>query len=147
MRTLIAIVAMLFMATAFIAPSAQACISCSYTPEVAKSPSPSAKPKAKKQQVQRKAPSRKKIVKQRRPAPKKVDTAKSAPADTQPEETTETTETAPEATDSEDSVSTAGLDGAEAAPSEEIPQGDGSGALDCKKFSPTIGTTVSVPCE
>lgn len=132
MRRLIALTALLFV-TATLAPApARACISCDYTPPVATTPSPHAKAKAKKQIVtkQRKAPAaRKQIVRRPRPAP--VENA-----------------TAPEPTGKEStSVSTAKLNGDEDAPADEAPHNDTAGKIGCKKFSPTAGTTVPVPCE
>lgn len=154
-RTLFSLAA-LVLAVFISAPSpASACISCNYTPEVAKTPSASAKPKPKKQ-VQRSAPApRKKVVKRSRPVPKSTDTAKATPpADTTPTDANpaeeQTAKPAEEpAAEGSDAVSTATLDGTGSAqPPEEIPQGDSSGAaMDCKRFSPTAGTTVPVPCD
>lgn len=135
MRTLIALTALLFFATTLAPGPARACISCSYTPEVVTTPSPHAKAKPKKrvEKSQRHAPAaKKKIV--RRPKPAPVESAKSAPAEPQTEAESP-------------SVSTAKLNGDEAGPDEETAEGHSSSGIGCKKFSPTAGTTVSVPCE
>lgn len=140
-RTRLAIASGLLAATALFASGAHACISCEYVPEVAKSPSkatPKASPKAYKAE-KRARPAKKQFAKPQ-PSPSKpdkvdkVDTAtKTVPVETQ--------------TGGEGSgVSTAALGEGEAEvkPGEETTSG---GDVGCKKFSPTAGTTIPVPCE
>lgn len=127
MRPLTALKLLLVAAASAVAGPAGACVSCSYTPEVVTTPAPGAKAKPKKQ-VQRKAPAAKKqAVKPQRPARK---TVKAAPAETG-------------AGESKEAVSTSELVQSDA---DDASSGT-TAAKDCKRFVPTAGTTVTVPCE
>lgn len=117
---------------------AQACISCEYTPEVAKTPlKASPKGRVSKAAKNRASPAKKRIAKpQPASAPeKKVDTAtKTVPVETQTEA---------EGSD----VSTAALGQGDAKPTGETTESGSGTEVGCKKFSPTAGKTIPVPCE
>jgi hypothetical protein len=149
-RTLPALAAALFAATTFLAPAAQACISCNYTPEVVNTPvySHGAKVYAKKRVYtaakKQAAPAKRQVVEIERKA-RKVETAKADPI-----------EAAPVALDVESensTISTASVEKAETVAAAEPPAkepktiGKAAGNVGCKKFFPTVGMTLTVPCE
>ncbi len=139
-RTILSIAIALAAVTALFASAAEACISCSYVPEVVNTPSPSygAKTYQKKRvhiaSKQRQARPAKTRVARNEPAARKaektVETAASAPVETQPE-----TASRP--------ITTASLD--EGTPPAEEPKAQAN--VGCKKFFPAVGMTVTVPCE
>jgi hypothetical protein len=144
----------IFLAVAmFFGSTAEACISCNYTPEVVNTPVPGqAKRPAKSRAAVGKAqPTQKRVVKTRPPAepadtPKEAEAPKAAETPTETAKET-TTETAPVESQDDTAASgsaTAALNGHEAARTEEPPP---PGAVGCKKFSAAIGATITVPCE
>lgn len=166
-RTLLAIATATFLIAVALAPAAEACISCAYTPEVVNTPHPGAKQK-KRSAGKPDRPAKKRIVKQPAP-PKPVDTAKqTAPAKEvetakQPEagkntetaktedankDGVETAVTTPQAVDAQpppvSGSATAALAEQEAA---RAKRGEPEPEVGCKKFSATAGTTVTVPCD
>jgi len=140
-RTVLILAAAFFAAATFLAPAAQACISCSYVPEVVHTPVKSRPLEKKRIAVSKKsapAATPKRLAKAA-PAPKKsapapVVTAEAAPAKTDAKADT--------AEPTVDEIKTASLDD----PHSESNAGGESG-LSCRKFIPTVGVTVSVPCE
>ncbi|MDQ8700534.1 hypothetical protein [Hyphomicrobium sp. LHD-15] len=141
-RTILASALALISATTFFASAAEACISCNYVPEVVNTPSPHDAKRFQKKRVivaqpQRAAPSKQRIAKSA-PAAKKVETAKAAEP--------KSIETAKADIPSESkTISTAALleDGDRPAQeTQEVAQDVG-----CKKFFPTIGQTLTVPCQ
>jgi hypothetical protein len=129
-------------ATTFLASSAEACISCNYVPEVVNTPSPydtkrfQKKREAAAQPQRATAPAKQRIAET---APKKVEAAKKTEA-AKPIETAEATPLETEGR----SVSTASLIENRGRPAEETKVAQDVG---CKKFFPTIGQTLTVPCE
>jgi hypothetical protein len=142
-RTLLAIAAALFAATTFLAPAAEACISCEYTPEVVNTPvySHGAKRYAKKRvytAAKKKARPAKKQIVETRAKVKKVETAKAA------------IEAAPievEAESENSTISTASVDESEIVEAKPVEAPKVSKNVGCKKFFPTVGMTLTVPCE
>ena len=169
-RTILAIVTALLAVTAVFASAAEACISCEHVPVVVRGFQTSNSAKSytrkrvyrsakkrkartakkrivrrktitKKRIVKRKAPAKKRIVKRKATA-KKVETAKTAPLKSEMENQNST-------------ISTASLDNsyfncktlsvgcvvAKARPSEKTKN------LGCKKFLPSVGMTLTVPCK
>lgn len=150
-RTLLAVAACLLVFLCLHAPAAQACVSCEYTPEVVHSPVKGAAGKTFKRErtyrkaaEQRKARPTKKQVVRKSPAP----AAKPDEAAAQTEETATKTENSTKTVDGQDELaaSTAALDAKDSAASEPAAS-DASKEVGCKRFSPTAGTTVTVPCE
>ncbi|WP_439541852.1 hypothetical protein [Hyphomicrobium sp.] len=158
-RSVPAIAIALISGAFFLAPAAEACISCNYVPEVVNtpvSPSPRAKPsrvaKPKRAPVKEYVarPPQKRVAK-RPPAEKDVkeaktpDTTNEAATETQPD--TDAGKTTPierqADTDAATDTSTAALTDPDAPAAE--PKADE--ARTCKKFSATVGTVVTVPCE
>lgn len=148
-RSILAIVSALFAATAFFASAAQACISCSYVPPVVNTPvyshgggyhhSKTRTYRAAKAHRARKA---KRHIVESAPKAKKVQAAKIA-SDTKPATTTAVKENS--------SISIAKTD---VAPSDtDAPETTGSTDADteakvsCKKFFPSVGMTLTVPCD
>ncbi|SDO07291.1 hypothetical protein SAMN04488061_0184 [Filomicrobium insigne] len=137
-RTILAIATSLLGISMLFASAAQACISCSYVPEVVNTPSPY-QPKAYKQKrADNKSVERRKARPQKRtvtakPSPEKVDTAKSEPAQTETNTAETKTSTAPANAPNEDN-------GTQTAASGET-------SVNCKRFSATAGVTITVPCE
>jgi hypothetical protein len=170
-RTLTTFAAAAFAATAFIAPQAQACISCEYVPPVVNTPVHSwgggggsyhAKSYSSghtyTETRRRKRHIEKEVVEKKKRAPRKVETAKAPVKVEKPVETAkaEPVETKPEIkVESENSsLSTASLKKteektAEASDTDTKPANASkvSTNVGCKKFFPTVGMTLSVPCE
>lgn len=158
-RSVLAIAIAIFTGAMLFASAAEACISCNYVPEVVNtpvSPSPKAKPnrvaKPKRAPVKEYVgrPAQKRVAK-RPPAAKDVKEAKTPDA---------TTETAPEAQPEADAGKTtpverqadtdAAIDTSTAAladPDASTAQPKANEPHTCKKFSATVGTVVTVPCE
>jgi hypothetical protein len=141
-RNILAIATALLAAPAFFASAAQACISCNYTPEVVKghltSDAPAHYARERAYTVERVARPAKRIVKSE-PVAKTVDTA-------------ETVETAPVkkiAKNENSSISLASTEAAAPAKAAVVENTKEAAAkpVDCKKFFPSVGITLSVPCE
>ena len=138
-RTIPAIATSLLGISMLFASAAQACISCNYVPEVVNTPSPHQPNAHKKTRTYNKAVERRKERPQKRnvvkakPTLKKVDTAKSEPAKTESNKAGTETSTASVKAPNEDN-------GTQTAAS-------GDTSVNCKRFSPTAGVTITVPCE
>jgi hypothetical protein len=167
-RNYIAIATALIAAPALFASAAEACISCEYVPEVVRSSSTlphtghyySADAYSKKE---RSEPSRR-VVKIA-PIVKKIDTAersepkadkkiaKAAPAETAKVAKVESTETKAEPKVAQTENSSISLASTEAAAPEKAPVVEkntkeaAAKPTDCKKFFPSVGMPVTVPCE
>lgn len=142
-RTISAIATVLLAATGFFASNAEACISCDYVPEVSKSP---AKPPVAQQKKERAY----KAVKERPARAPKKQIAKPKPAPDKPATVDTATKTVPVETQTGaegSGVSTAALGEGEEKVAEEPNANGTNGEVGCKKFSPTAGTTINVPCE
>lgn len=143
-RTISAIVTALLAVTVFSASNAEACVSCNYVPEVvntdpkASAATPRKKGRVNKAVKQPAARQPKKQIAKPRPAPDKSDTVDTA-TKTVPVETQTGTEGS--------GVSTAALGEGEEKPADEANANGTNGEIGCKKFSPTAGTTINVPCE
>lgn len=152
-RTLIAVATALLAATGLFASAAEACISCEYVPPVAHSPSPAKPFQAKRYEKKRvmiagetraARSAKKRIAKApavaaEPPAAKEPEVAKAAPAEQPPA-------AAPAETENQ-RISTASLLDAGPAPAEEEPKAESGAEVGCKKFFPTVGKTMTVPCE
>lgn len=143
-RTSLAIAAALFAATTFLSSGANACISCNYVPEVVNTPvySHGAKSYSKKrvyQAAKKKARPAKRQVVETETKARKVETAKVVEP--------EVVETEVETENS--TISTASVDKGEAGEPKAAasPEPKVSKAVGCKKFFPTVGMTLTVPCE
>ncbi len=142
-RPVLALAAVFFGMAAVFSSAAQACVSCEYVPEVAKKANEKPSPKRAERKrtpavaKERAARPQKRIVKT--PAPAKEDTpaqeeaSKTVPADNPPESETS-------------DASTAALADHDQAPAAEAPPKP-EGARECKRFSATAGTTITVPCD
>jgi hypothetical protein len=149
-RTILAIATAFLAVMTVFASAAEACISCEHVPVVVRgSQTSDTATRYKKKRIYRAAkkrkarvakkrkarPAKKRIVK-RKTIAKKVKTAKTAPIRTE--------------TDNENStISTASLDKSEIIDTEETPTDEPkvSRYVGCKKFFPTVGMTLTVPCE
>ena len=163
-RSILAIAAALVAAPALFASSAQACISCEYTPEVVRSSQTSDSAHYVRERVyavERSAPAKKRIVKSE-PVAETVDTAEVAPIkkDAQNENSsissvaevaaTEPAKVEPKTAKSENSsISVASTEVAptEKASAAKTTKEAAAKSVDCKKFFPSVGLTLSVPCE
>jgi hypothetical protein len=136
-RTVLATAAALFAAGPLFVSPAAACISCEYTPEVVNTPVPGAK-------------KHKRAVVKERPAKKRaVQRAKVVPKAPEPETYTAAKKPAPAPVEARADAQGAGdatetPSGTEAKPIEEAKAPEDVG---CKRFSPTAGRTVPVPCN
>ena len=155
-RTSLAIATALLSATTLFASSAQACISCNYVPEVVNTPHPAHAKKKRvivaKQQAAR--PAKKRVVKvetakvapvAKKAEPKKVETAAAEPVQTPVVAEAPATTEAPVERERPVSASTL-LQGGGAEPAEETKVAEVE-PVGCKRFIPTAGVTVTVPCE
>jgi len=163
-RKILAIATALLAAPMLLASAAEACISCEYVPEVVKGSQTStpAKPYVKERA--------RAVVKQRNtraakkrsvePAAKKVETAEPAPVKTQTNNenstiagaaeaaVTETATVEPNAVRSESSsIALASTDVAATESVAETAKEAAAKSGDCKKFFPSAGMTLTVPCE
>ena len=138
-------IATLILGSTTIVSSANACISCSYAPEVVHTPAPGAKPASKKSvQVASKKP-----VKAASKKPAKVavtQSRKPAAAKKRPSKPAPRIETAslrkPKASSSSSVAATA------AAPTNDVKVAAATvGANNCTRYVPSIGKTMSTPCE
>lgn len=139
-RTGLALAAALFGMAACLSSTAQACVSCEYVPEVAQKaaekPSQKRTPAIAKERASR---PQKRIAKKPPPVkavPAQEEASKTAPAETPPENQTSTASTA------------ALAETGRTAPAAETKTPEATaGAGECKKFSATAGTTITVPCK
>ena len=161
-RSLLAIASALLVAPALFATGAQACISCSYTPEVVKGSQTSDAPahyyaRERTYAVERSTPVKKRAVVER-PVVKKLNTAEEAPVVKQVDQAknenssissvAEVAKAEPAKVElktarNESSSISVGEKVASAEPAKEV----SAKATDCKKFFPSVGLTLSVPCE
>ncbi len=168
-RNILAIATALIAAPAFFASAAQACISCEYVPEVVRSSStlphtghyyvPPRKAVERNIAVERIAPAKKRIVKSE-PVAKSVDTAETTPITKQAKNenssisanaqvaVTEPVESKP-ARNENSSISLASTEAAAPKKAAVVEPEKQAAAkpVDCKKFFPSVGLTLTVPCE
>lgn len=147
-RTAFTIVLAALATTTFFASAAEACISCNYVPEVVNTPSPHDAKRFQKKRIivaqpQRVNPPAKQRIAKSDPAPKKVETAKAVEA-AKPIETASAAPIESQAKIEPRRISTSSLLETRGAPTDETKVAQDVG---CKKFFPTIGQTVTVPCE
>jgi hypothetical protein len=142
-RTFIATATAVFGAITLFASAAQACISCEYTPEVVNTPVYShgdyyhARARVRVRavvKVPRIRPS--KEVAEIERAPKKVESAKAEPVEL-------------DVKAENSSISTTSVDKKETAEAKPAPvkEAEASASVGCKKFFPSVGMTLTVPCE
>ena len=124
------------------ASAAQACISCNFVPPAVHTPSKPYGVKVYRKKhfytaakIRKARPSKKHIA-ERKTTAKKVATVNTAPIKTDAENENST-------------ISTASLDKSEIIDTEETPTDEPkvSRNVGCKKFFPTVGMTLTVPCE
>ncbi len=172
-RTIIATAAALAAATTLFGSAANACISCEYVPEVVRSSStlphtghyysaaPYERKSVERAAVERSAPAKKRIVKSE-PVAKKFDAAETAPVTKQVTKqaksesssistaATEPAKAEPKAARNENSsisVASTEVAGAKKAEVAETTTEAAARPTDCKKFFPSVGMTLTVPCE
>jgi hypothetical protein len=172
---LILAVALLIWRPLFVTPAA-ACISCNYTPEVAKSPHPGGKARkraVKERPARKRAPARQiavpkkdrgqnNVAAKETAAPVKDAAADAAAQDVAKQEPVETytaskkPSAAPADPVDEQSDTRPSMQASTATPSpaagasdtaKPIEEAKAPGELGCKKFIPTAGITISVACE
>ncbi len=150
-RTILAIATALLSASTLFASAAQACISCSYTPEVVNTPTPGMRAKSyEKKRIQAAIPAHVARPAAKKHAPK-IETAAVEPV-AKKAETTEATSVKTQSSSEPGHISTASLlergtaapttEATPAAPEQKVDQDVG-----CKKFIPAASVTVTVPCE
>lgn len=168
-RILLAFATVLFASVALFNSGAQACISCSYTPEVVNTPNPNAakRNKYKSHQAKRKPSSNKRKAARKKPPAtqaKKTKPPVAAPRQAAKEdapnneavkdETVVKDETAAKdedaktaATESPPRVSGSSVLMQHSIPRQEEPVAAAEAEETCKKFVPAVGATVSVACD
>jgi len=170
-RTILAIAAALFAVATLFASAAEACISCSYVPPVVNTPARSYnthsyEPRHRVERRSYRAAKRhrarraKKYIVETETKAKKVETAKTAPANTKAVTENSTMSTASvdksetidiktEAETENSTLSTASVDRSDTFDLDKTPVEEPkvSTNVGCKKFFPTVGMTLSVPCE
>jgi hypothetical protein len=164
-RRILSLTATLLAAPALFASAAQACISCEYVPEVARSPAPTYQARSYVRErvyaVERERHSRpaKKHIVQPEPVAKTIDTADQAPIKTQAKSENSSIATTPPAEPAKIDLKAAQIENssiylaskqtaaADTTPLAATTQQASVKAVDCKKFFPSVGMTVSVPCE
>lgn len=139
-RKIVAIATALLAAPALFASAAEACISCEYTPEVVRGSQTSDAP-AHYVRERVYAVERERVA---RPAKRIVRS--------EPVETADTPDTAPVKTQANNENSSISLTSTEAAATAkaavvETVKEAAAKPVDCKKFFPSVGITLSVPCE
>jgi hypothetical protein len=171
-RKFLAVAATLLAAPALFASAAEACISCEYTPEVVKGSQTSDAPAYRARSYERtyverdRAPAKKRIVRSEPVVKQQVDTAEAEPVAKRAKSENssvasvavtpvteqakvETKVDAKTARSENSSISVASTD--EAAPAKTPVAATTKEAsakpVDCKKFFPSVGLTLSVPCE
>ncbi len=148
-RTIPAIAAALFAAATLFASAAQACISCEYVPPVVNTPvySHSTVYYHKRRvhtATRRVIRAARKLIVESDSAPRKVETAKITPT----EETAKADPVELNVESENSSISTASIDKSESAEAKATPAVTKvSTNVGCKKFFPTVGMTLTVPCE
>ena len=164
-RMFLAIATALFAATSLFATTAEACISCEYTPEVVNTPNPNAKSKNQRRhqaKQKQRSPAKSQAARKAQPSKARTKQVKAAPAQAavpavakvEPESAVDA---APQ-TQANETQAESGprLTGSSALMQRSIPQKDEPdpepvAAADaeqaCKKFVPAVGAMVSVPCE
>jgi hypothetical protein len=145
-RSILTLAAAVVSATAFFAPAAQACISCEYTPEVVNTPVYSHGDYYERRsrvravvKVRHIRPEREFVAIEREP--RKVEAKVEAdPVDTTP--------VALKVNSENSSISTASVEKSEAPAVEKTASVEPkvSQSVGCKKFFPTVGMTLTVPC-
>ncbi len=151
--TLIATI--IFATMTFFAPSAKACISCEYTPPVVSAPyeakkkSYSHKRKYRKRKARRhRSRSRTRKAKTHRPSKsrkaKVEEKKKSVEEETETAAAEEPVKEEPKKRKTGPATATAALERGETLGTAEAAK---KKDLGCKRFSPTIGASVSVPCD
>jgi hypothetical protein len=141
-RTLLATAAALFGTAMLFASAAEACVSCEYTPEVVNTPvygyahGETHYHKKRVYTAVKRAVRRVRDIADSEPEAKPVETAKTAPVDLDVKSENST-------------ISTASVDKSETVASKDAPTDEPkvSKAIGCKKFFPTVGMTLTVPCE
>ena len=150
-RTVLAIATALVVAVTLSTSAANACISCEYVPEVVRSSSTlphtghyySAKPYASNKEHA--APAKRRVVKSEPVAKKRI--LKSEPA-AKMVETAATTPVKAESENENSTISTAAVDLSENTGANEAPiEAASDRNVGCKKYFPTVGMTLTVPCE
>lgn len=152
-RTILNIAVAALTASTFFGSAAQACISCEYVPEVVHTPVGGKSFAAKRVEKKRvyvaakelpARPTKKQSIAKAEPAakkveiaPKKLETAKAAAVE--PKTESKIIETA--------SLAEAGDAPVAAAPAADTKVAEVAKSVGCKKFIPTVGVTVTVPCE
>jgi transposase-like protein len=171
-RKFLALAAALLAAPALFASAAEACISCEYTPEVVKGSQTSDAPAYRAHSYERtyverdRAPAKKRIVRSEPVVKQQVDTAEAEPVAKRAKSENssvasvavtpvteqakvETKVDAKTARTENSSISVASTD--EAAPAKTPVAATTKEAsakpIDCKKFFPSVGLTLTVPCE
>jgi hypothetical protein len=146
-RTILASTAALVAAATLFASAAQACISCSYVPPVVHTPVYGAKHCAKPRvyTAARKPRAAKARIVESETKVKKVRSAKIA------EPAAETAPASTAAVNENSSIAVANTEAAqvkieEPAKSEPVKR-EAKAKVDCKKFFPSVGMTLTVPCE
>jgi hypothetical protein len=146
-RTVLAAAAALVAATTIFGTAAQACISCEYVPEVVNTPVRGQSVEKKRVVAKKQAPVQKRVAKaapvakkvapvarKAEPVAKEVEAAKAEPV--------EATQNESRPISTASLLDTKGMPAGK--PAEEI---EVAGEIGCKKFFPTIGKAVTVPCE
>jgi len=146
-RTILASAAALLAAATLFASAAQACISCSYVPPVVHTPVYGAKHCAK--------PRVRAAVRSHRAAKRRVvesvSKAKTVRSAKIAEPAPETTPASTAAVNENSSIAVANTEAAQietAKPAKSEPaKREAKAKTDCKKFFPSVGMTLTVPCE
>lgn len=144
-RTILAASAVVFALAALFSSSAEACISCNYTPEVVNTPvgPQKARKAARREKV---APPARNSIAKRPPVREPVEAAKEreAPKDVATGKEATPPDAEADAGGKSSGSATAALTEHEAAKAE---QPKAESAVGCKKYSAAVGATVTVPCE
>lgn len=161
-RTLPALAAILFAAAAFVAPAAEACISCEYVPPVVNTPvhsfsghyaprrSYTAVRKRRARKIEREVVESKRKARKVETAEKQKPAKKTSVAKAQVEKAPVVKAPVQAKVESENSaISTASISKSDSdAKSDSKPADQEPGnTVGCKKFFPSVGMTLSVPCE
>jgi len=150
-RTLLAIAMALFAATTLFAPGAEACISCEYVPPVVNTPVKSYGAAHYRKRPTHTAAKKRRIRKaERRIVEREIRAVERAAADA----IAETTAATKPAVSTNSSIAVAKAvvgedEGAEPVKStaHTARKPEASLKVDCKKFFPSVGMTLTVPCE
>jgi hypothetical protein len=146
-RTILASAAALVAAATLFASAAQACISCSYVPPVVNTPVYGAKHCARPRvyTAVRTYRAAKRRVVESEPRVKRVNTAKVA------EPAPETAPVSAAAVNENSSIAVAKVEAAQIETAKPVKlepvKREAAAKVDCKKFFPSVGMTLTVPCE